>query len=239
MRKCFSLVELLVVIAVMSILMSLLLPALRSARQTAARVSCGSNLRQLYQGVSMYVGDNNNWMPPCGVNGSHIYFIDEELNAKGQYSATLALGGLFFTKPGGIYFCPGTPWPVSTSPCWPSSTSPGTYAMSPYQVTMASAGGGGWYPSGFTGLAYRRIDTILPASAILSETNYLGASGTLAKTGILYNPASTRSYPSTTNTCVPAYNNHCRSANFLFLDGHVKPFGFTGRPLFDTNWLEL
>jgi prepilin-type N-terminal cleavage/methylation domain-containing protein/prepilin-type processing-associated H-X9-DG protein len=59
-RNAFTLVELLVVVAVILLLATLLLAALRSARRSADRGHCGSNLRQLGVATLAYLNEPHN-----------------------------------------------------------------------------------------------------------------------------------------------------------------------------------
>jgi len=63
MSRGFTLVEVLVVIAIISILVGILLPALRSAKERARTVVCLSNLRQLFIACRTYINSNNGSYP--------------------------------------------------------------------------------------------------------------------------------------------------------------------------------
>ena len=68
-RVGFTLVELLVVIAIIGVLVALLLPAVQTARESARRMSCQNNIRQISIAVHNY-HDIHKFLPPASTNTS-------------------------------------------------------------------------------------------------------------------------------------------------------------------------
>jgi len=62
-KDAFTLVELLVVVAIIALLVSILFPALREARENAVRLKCGTNLKNLVMATRLYVDENRDYLP--------------------------------------------------------------------------------------------------------------------------------------------------------------------------------
>ena len=114
-KKCssFTLIELLVVIAIIAILAAMLLPALSKARERGKETSCRSNLKQIGNLFSIYVGDWDSYFPaaydrPVNKTCMNIF---RELKYAGSISVTrdqLKRKGFGET----LVICPGNPVPA-------------------------------------------------------------------------------------------------------------------------------
>ena len=62
-NRKFTLIELLITIAIIAILAGMLLPALNAARDKAAKASCAGNIRQVGYAIVSYAGDNSDYYP--------------------------------------------------------------------------------------------------------------------------------------------------------------------------------
>jgi prepilin-type N-terminal cleavage/methylation domain-containing protein len=132
-RCAFTLVELLVVIGIIAVLISILLPSLTRARESANRVACGSNLRQLGLVMQMYANMYKDQVPLGYIRTSagHQRMWNYLANYNdGTRTKPILLGWLVdanLIRDGKAFFCPAeskeqwmynkpiNPWPFATS----------------------------------------------------------------------------------------------------------------------------
>ncbi len=62
-RRGFTLIELMVVVAIIGVLMSILLPAINKARVSSRRAVCASNLKQIGVVLQLYLGEHRDRLP--------------------------------------------------------------------------------------------------------------------------------------------------------------------------------
>lgn len=104
-RHGFSLIELLVVLAIVVVLVALLLPALARVKVAAKSVRCAANMRQLLMGIHAYGMDNEGFLVSYWIE--NLYWFD---NLAPYLDADTAAGKLDAKTHTVFYTCPEWNW---------------------------------------------------------------------------------------------------------------------------------
>jgi prepilin-type N-terminal cleavage/methylation domain-containing protein len=173
-RCAFTLIELLIVIAIIAILAAILLPVLSQAKERAVRAQCMSNLRQVGMGMIVYAGDANDMVVQAHTNtfgGANAPFVQLDLSVSDATGMT-QIGLRVNTNTPCIWSCPNRPtlpnystvfneWNIGYQyfggirTWFPASIPSGTTSYSPIKLSFSKPwwcfaadavlkGGGGW-----------------------------------------------------------------------------------------------
>ncbi|BCM88382.1 hypothetical protein IAD21_00213 [Abditibacteriota bacterium] len=225
MRAAFTLIEVLVVVAIIAILAAILFPVFARARENARRSTCQSNLRQIALGIAQYVQDYDEKFPLGVVNRTLL-----------PTTGTYAWGDAVQTyiKSLQVYQCPSEPIPADPDPRVGFNNTISGYMDYGYNASF-------WARRG----TFNAAGDCYDGQPLLRPTVSLADLEHPSLTVLVADGSSTASYNGTGDSIAPGFvllvsggyaypRRHLNGSNFAFTDGHVKWYRDQDRVAYST-----
>lgn len=203
--KGFTLLEILIVIAIISILAAILFPVFGRARENARRSSCQSNLKQIGLAVLQYSQDYDETMPITGSNsGGDVVGLLQPYTKQ-------SFGQGIWKCPSHALMTDGNGWTSSYGYNFEFLLVPGP----DYPHT---------YPNGFDNAGVSLSFLARPAETLcFVDHNVISVAG--VPNSQLYSYVARPGEATTDDQLGRPDLRHLERANVLFCDGHVKSVG--------------
>ena len=226
-ERAFTLVELLVVVAIIALLLGILMPGLGRARHQARRVVCAARLREMGHGFHLYAQEHNGHVLPVAYTRDwpFVYWYGAETSDFSRVDPTAGLLWKYLRgelQEDGIFECPSQP--------------PGTYEETQGAVRGAitsTYGYNGYYLSpgqtpGWKGSIghrpWQNLDWLSEPQQVFTFADTMIEWGGKLKNCALLDPPYTYSVTSRTwrrNSHPTTIFRHLNLANVAHADGHV------------------
>ncbi len=227
--RAFTLIELMIVVAVIALLLAILLPSLAAARAQARDVKCRSNQRQLGIALNMYAGENRGSLMPLAYPSEGVPRGDAPVYWWGAISENCVDHTRGFTwpylqsdlKPEGVYECPEQAW--GTYLPQGNETSPtSTYGYNGYYLSSPSAPGWNISPRIHPWLQVEKVRE--PSRVFAFADTMIDLEGELKNNALLDPPFYyVGNHRWARNESPTTSFRHNERTNAAFVDGHVQP----------------
>lgn len=225
----FTLVELLIVVAIISLLLAIMMPSLAHARSQARSVKCRSNLRQLGIALTMYAGDYRGRTMPLAYTDSDTVRDGGPLYWWGGNNGTSINHTRGFTWPylssdlkkDGVYECPEQPW-GSYRPQANENSITSTYGYNGYYLCSPYTPG---YQISARVHPWLLIEKVRePGRTFAFADTMIELAGELRNCALLDPPMLyVNNHRWNVNDTPTTAFRHRGDANLAFVDGHVQP----------------
>jgi len=222
-REAFTLIELLIVIAIITLLTAILFPTFAAAREKARQSTCVSNERQLGAAILVYAQDYDETYPPANCPAATVsgianwYYLADPYIKSGIPADVLAQAGI--TK--SILHCPDYDRTAIPGVDYPSRC----YGVN--RRLMPPVGEATMLPAAYISLPAPLTQVRTPAQTVLLAE----VAGDTAWTEGMDDPARVAAAPvagtpiaATSLSYVRARIRHSDGTEYLLADGHVKWF---------------
>lgn len=230
-RRAFSLIELLVSIAIIAVLASVLLPTLTTARLRARQIKCATNLRQLGHAWHLYATEYTGHAMPLAYSTYDIIGDGPAVYWWGTNDLTTVdhTRGFLWPylrnerRPAGLYECPDQPW-GTYEPQGQSAARTSTYGYNGYYLSPPHAPG--WNVPSFTFIGdrpWQNVDTLnSPQRLFVFADTLIDLGGSRPQNNALLDPPWLHTPHGWAENASPTTAfRHLDSANILHADGHV------------------